>query len=190
MPVQKITKEEIIKISAGVFRVRGYHNTAMSDLAEACGLTKGLFYHYFSSKEELMKAVLLGVHLHFKKSLFAPAFGNALTPEEKLEKFLNKTRRLFSTAEGGCLMANTALETLGTSSEFTPYIRDFFEDWIAALAHIFEHTYQPEAARKVAEEIVQEFEGAVLFMRIFGETRYVEEVLERAKTRLGGAFGF
>lgn len=190
MPVQKITKEEIIKISAGVFRVRGYHNTAMSDLAEACGLTKGLFYHYFSSKEELMKAVLEGVHFYFKKTLFAPAFGNALSPEEKLEKFLSKVHKLFSTAEGGCLMANTALETLGTNTEFTPYIRAFFEDWINAMAHIYEHIYQPDAARKVAEEIVQEFEGAVLFMRIYNDTRYVQDVLERAKARFSGALGY
>jgi TetR/AcrR family transcriptional regulator, transcriptional repressor for nem operon len=184
MPVQKITKEEILFISAGVFRQRGYHNTSMSDLAEACDLTKGLFYHYFSSKEELMKAVLQGVHLHFKKTLFAPVFGNALSSEEKLQKFLKKAERLFSNADGGCLMANTALETLGTTTEFTPYIRSFFEDWISAMAHMYEHTYQPDVARKVAEEIVQEFEGAVLFMRIFGEKRFVDEVLERAVARL------
>jgi TetR/AcrR family transcriptional regulator, transcriptional repressor for nem operon len=184
MPLQKITKEEIIKISAGVFRLRGYHNTSMSDLAEACDLTKGLFYHYFASKEDLMKAVLQGLHTHFKKTLFAAAFGNALSPEEKLQKFLKKAERLFSTVEGGCLMANTALETLGTTTAFTPYIRSFFEDWISAMAHIYEHTYQPETARRVAEEIVQEFEGAVLFMRIFGEKRFVDEVLERAMARL------
>ncbi|TAE27389.1 MAG: TetR/AcrR family transcriptional regulator [Candidatus Kapaibacterium sp.] len=183
MPVQKITKEEIITIAAGVFRQKGYHNTSMSDLAEACGLTKGLFYHYFSSKEELMKAVLQGVHFHFKKSLFAPAFGNALSPQEKLEKFLGKAKRLFATVDGGCLMANTALETLGTNVEFTPFIRAFFEDWISAMAHIYEHTYQPEVARKVAEEIVQEFEGAVLFMRIYGETRFIDEMLKRAQLR-------
>ena len=31
---------------------------------------------------------------------------------------------------------------------------------------------------------MQEFEGAVLFMRIFGEKRFVDDVLERAMARL------
>eukprot|EP01036_Dinobryon_divergens_P056905 gene56905-75990_t len=35
MPVQKITKDEILLKSSDVFRVKGYHNTSMQDLAEA-----------------------------------------------------------------------------------------------------------------------------------------------------------
>ena len=35
MPVQKITKAEILLKSSDVFRVKGYHNTSMQDLAES-----------------------------------------------------------------------------------------------------------------------------------------------------------
>jgi len=184
MPVQKLSKEEIILTSAGVFRKRGYNNTSMADLAAACGLTKGIFYHHFENKEELMKAVLHSVHLHFKTTLFSLAYSDKLSPEEKLEKFLSKAQRMFSKSDGGCLMANTALETLSTLPEFAPYLRDFFRDWTDALTEIFSATYQAEAARRIAEQSVQEFEGAVMFMRIYGDKRYVDEMLERAKMRL------
>lgn len=184
MPVQKITKEEIILKAAGIFRRRGYYNTSMSDLAEECGLTKGLFYHYFASKEELMTAVLDGVHQHFKRTLFATAYGQNLAPEEKLEKFLGKAKRMFIDTVGGCLMGNIALETISTEPEFAPYLRRFFGDWVAALASIYEATYQPETAQTIAEQVVQEFEGAVMFMRVFGDKRYLDEVLERATARL------
>lgn len=184
MPLQKISREEMIFTSAQVFRKQGYHNTSMNDLAEACGLTKGIFYHHFESKEELMKAVLHGVHLHFKTTLFALAYSDKLTPEEKLEKFLAKAQRMFSKNEGGCLMANTALETLSSLPEFAPYLKEFFQDWIDAMAQIYSAVYQEEKAKRIAEQSVQEFEGAVMFLRIFGDKRYMDDMLERAKLRL------
>jgi AcrR family transcriptional regulator len=146
--------------------------------------TKGLFYHYFDSKEELMKAVLHSVYVHFKTKLFSLAYSDVLAPEEKLAKFLDKAERLFLHSEGGCLMANIALETLTTQPEFVPFIRQFFMEWTDAMAHIYEAVYQPEAARSVAEQTVQEFEGAVLFMRVFGDKRYLSDALERAVKRL------
>jgi TetR/AcrR family transcriptional repressor of nem operon len=184
MPIQKLSKDEIIFTSAQVFRKRGYNNTSMADLAEACGLTKGIFYHHFENKEELMKAVLHGVHLHFKVTLFALAYSDKLTPEEKLEKFLGKAQKMFSKNDGGCLMANTALETLSTQPEFAPYLKEFFRGWIDALAAIYSARYQEDAARRIAEQTVQEFEGAVMFLRIFGDKRYMDEMLERARLRL------
>ena len=57
MALQKITKEEIIRIGIDLFRKQGYNRTSMNDLALACGLQKGSFYHYFSSKEALMSAI-------------------------------------------------------------------------------------------------------------------------------------
>ena len=58
MPVQKISKEEILSATLDAFRQKGYYNTSMEDLAQACGLHKGSFYHHFSSKEVLMKTIL------------------------------------------------------------------------------------------------------------------------------------
>jgi hypothetical protein len=41
MPIQKITKEELLRTSAQAFRANGFTNTSMADLALACGLNQG-----------------------------------------------------------------------------------------------------------------------------------------------------
>ena len=74
MPVQKVTKEEILLRASDVFRTKGYHNTSMQDIAQSCGLLKGSLYHHFPSKEMLMKDLLFSINNYMKD---IPAIGNA-----------------------------------------------------------------------------------------------------------------
>ena len=41
MAIKKTSKEEILKESIKLFKIRGYSNTSMANMAEACGLIKG-----------------------------------------------------------------------------------------------------------------------------------------------------
>jgi TetR/AcrR family transcriptional regulator, cholesterol catabolism regulator len=43
--------------AARVFAERGYDQTSVPELAEALGLAAGSLYHYFPSKEELLRAI-------------------------------------------------------------------------------------------------------------------------------------
>jgi AcrR family transcriptional regulator len=45
---------EICQTAAQIFHDRGYHATAVSDIARALGITKAGLYHYFESKEALL----------------------------------------------------------------------------------------------------------------------------------------
>ena len=53
-------RDEIITTAARLFAERGYHATTLDDIAQAIGSTKGLIYHYFRSKAELVQQVRLG----------------------------------------------------------------------------------------------------------------------------------
>ena len=44
---------EIVEAAAAVFRVKGYSNTSMRDIAEQAGILGGSLYHHFTSKEAL-----------------------------------------------------------------------------------------------------------------------------------------
>ncbi len=50
------TRERILKTALGVIRQRGLADTSIADLCGAAGVTKGAFFHHFSSKEELAVA--------------------------------------------------------------------------------------------------------------------------------------
>jgi AcrR family transcriptional regulator len=42
-----------------LFSEYGYENTSISAIAKEAGMSKGLLYHYFSGKEELLKEIMI-----------------------------------------------------------------------------------------------------------------------------------
>jgi len=58
---EKIRIESQEKILAAAFKlmsVRGYESTSIAQIAKEAGISKGLMYNYFSSKEDLLKALI------------------------------------------------------------------------------------------------------------------------------------
>src|ERR1041385_6833359 len=51
-------REQIIDAALLVFSQKGFERTTNKDIAQAAGITAGLIYHYFESKEELLKAAI------------------------------------------------------------------------------------------------------------------------------------
>ncbi|MDQ3788307.1 MAG: TetR/AcrR family transcriptional regulator [Actinomycetota bacterium] len=50
---------EVLDAAAAVFAHRGYEATSLDDIADALGATKGLIYHHYRSKEDLLLGVLV-----------------------------------------------------------------------------------------------------------------------------------
>ena len=53
-----VTRETLIKIALDLFLEYGYENTTVTQIMRAANLSKGGMYHYFSSKEEILDAVI------------------------------------------------------------------------------------------------------------------------------------
>src|SRR6185437_14513665 len=51
-------RDGILKSAARLFAAKGYPNTSIVDLAEACNSSRGALYHYFESKEQILLAIL------------------------------------------------------------------------------------------------------------------------------------
>ncbi|NNE57320.1 MAG: TetR/AcrR family transcriptional regulator [Hellea sp.] len=47
-------RRAVIRAAGEAFRRRGYHNTSMTEIAKALGLTKTALYYYVNSKEEIL----------------------------------------------------------------------------------------------------------------------------------------
>lgn len=51
-------RNEILKSALPLFSLRGYDAVKVDDITKECGCSHGLFYHYFSSKEDLFRAMM------------------------------------------------------------------------------------------------------------------------------------
>ena len=53
-------RQSFVDKAAELFASEGFHKSSISSLAKACGTSEAALYHYFSSKEEILHAVMKG----------------------------------------------------------------------------------------------------------------------------------
>jgi AcrR family transcriptional regulator len=83
-------REQLITCAARLFAERGYHTTSVSDIVEALGVGKGVFYWYFSSKEALL-AELLKASNHDLRKRQQQAIGDEPDPLRRIELGIRAT---------------------------------------------------------------------------------------------------
>lgn len=184
MPIQKVTREEILSKSLEVFRSRGYHHTSMTDLANAVGLLKGSFYHYFDSKETLMKEVLSSINLLLKESVFPIAYDSKLSIELRMETMLKRFSKTVFSAEGGCIVGNTILETVNQYPVFKKVLQEIIIGWMDALTYLYAHSHSLKQAQKLAEQTIMEYEGAIMMAKLYGKGHFYKDCYLRTLQRL------
>ena len=67
------------------FATNGYHPTSVAEIVEGLGVGKGVFYWYFDSKEELLRAILADGQVDLRRRQRA-AIAGAATPMERIER--------------------------------------------------------------------------------------------------------
>jgi AcrR family transcriptional regulator len=85
----------IVEEAARLFAAKGFDGASLADLAEACGMSKSLFYHYYPSKEAILHAVMDG---HMEELLAAIDDQPAEDPARALRDFARRLLRLYAGA--------------------------------------------------------------------------------------------
>ncbi len=184
MPKQKADEQTIIIEALKLFRKKSYFNTSMSDIAAACGLQKGSLYHYFSSKEDLMKRVIKMVHEFFKTNVFSHAYDRSIPPLKRLENLFISAEKVFLDEERGNLLGNIGVETALMAPEFNTLVQRFFLDFFHAVKTIYLDKYPEKIATELAERSVAEIEGSLMFSRVFNDHNYLKNTIKRILNRL------
>ena len=83
-------KREIVAIVEELFLEKGYEETTIDDILEKTGLSKGGFYHYFNSKEEVLSESINTLVQDVLIALESIISDDRLNALEKLKLFMKK----------------------------------------------------------------------------------------------------
>jgi len=86
--IREEKKALIMNVALEHFAREGYHNTTISHIARHAGISKGLMYNYFTSKDELLSAIINRSMDEISK-YFDPDRDGYLT-EEEFDLFIRK----------------------------------------------------------------------------------------------------
>ncbi len=179
MPIIKTSKEEVLQKVISTVRKKGIANSSMSELAKDCGIQKSHFYYYFDNKDSLINDMLANVNSYMQYNLNKILTNDALSVKAKLKEIDSLIFKLFLKNDGGCVMANTALESAHANPLYFQEIKRFFDNFIAGLKQLLVAKYSPLKAQELAEQIVQDMEGGILLMRVYKDKKYLENAVKR-----------
>lgn len=175
----KSSREDILKNAIRLFKINGYYNTTMSNIADECGLIKGSIYHHFKSKEEIGLEALKYIHIYFNEHIFSIAYQENISSKERIKRFVKKTDDYFLHSEGGCLLGNFALEVAASNPSFRDEIKAYFTDWEKALTHIFLSKYNAVESDALSQEFVALTQGEIMMMNLYGSSENYLKVGEK-----------
>jgi AcrR family transcriptional regulator len=81
------TRQAIIDAGVALFNEYGYHATAVRDVVERAGITKGAFYHHFDSKETLLRFIHQE-YLDYQLEIFGEVVTHPASPREHLKELI------------------------------------------------------------------------------------------------------
>src|SRR4051794_34751466 len=129
------TRDRLIESARYLFWERGFAGTSMSDLLTHAGVNSGSFYHFFESKEALLREVLEGYLHALRPMVVDPAFAKAEEPVARIFAILEgyRGRILQTECKYGCPLGRLALEIDPENRPAHKLIAENFRGWIQAV---------------------------------------------------------
>jgi AcrR family transcriptional regulator len=106
--IREQARKQIIEAAFELFANEGYGKTSIAAVAQKAAVSKGLIYHYFGSKQEILEAILeqlvaLGEEM--------TSFPDNFTAQDKIRQILEQTFIFIQHKSGiGKLMVSLALQ--------------------------------------------------------------------------------
>ena len=92
--MKKSTKERILETSLQLFHKHGYHGVTIDQIVSEAGTSKGGFYHYYKSKDELLYEIH-DVFISYVIEKAERSYIQTSSPIEKLSAILHSFIKVF-----------------------------------------------------------------------------------------------
>jgi AcrR family transcriptional regulator len=181
------TRDRLIHSARYLFWERGYAGTSMADLLAHADVNSGSFYHFFESKEALLREVLSGYLEALRPMVVDPAFATTDEPVERIFAILAgyRDRILQTDCRYGCPLGRLALEIDPENRPAHKLIAENFHGWIAAVRECVDQlkarlpkNTDPEA---LATHVLAVMEGGVMISRSYGSVEPFDRAVKQLR---------
>lgn len=173
MPKRSETKSRLIESARYLFWERGFAATSMADLLHHAAVNSGSFYHFFESKEALLRAVLETYLVALKPMVVDPAFATTEDPVARIFAILAgyRERILQTDCKYGCPIGRLALEIDPENRPAHKLIAENFQGWIEVIrdcvSQINDKLPEGTDPESLATYVLAVMEGAVMLSRSY-----------------------
>src|SRR5574337_188352 len=124
-------REKLLETAQHLMLAKGYTATSVEEICEAANLTKGSFFHYFASKDELGKAVLERYVNTVFQAIHQAPFLKKSDPLQRLNGYIDFMAALAKdpARRSGCLLGNFAQVLSDTHPEIRTQCAAHFNGW-------------------------------------------------------------
>ncbi len=187
MPNVLPTRDRLINSARYLFWERGFAGTSMADLLAHADVNSGSFYHFFESKEALLREVLEGYLQALRPMIVDPAFARTDEPVERIFGILAgyRDRILQTDCKYGCPLGRLALEIDPENRPAHRLIAENFQGWIGAVRdcidqvkHRFPKGTDPDA---LATYVLAVMEGGVMISRSYGSVEPFDRAVKQLR---------
>jgi len=183
-------KQAIIEAAAALVYARGVRATSMDDVGRAAGVGKGQLYHYFSTREDLLGAVVehqldqvMGEYERFRTDTWKGLRGwfDALLEGQRSRGFR------------GCPVGSLAAELSAESDELRACVAQAFDRWESSLAASLTRMKTRGALTRsarpheLAQTTLAAIQGGYLLSSAAADPRPMQRALSAAYARLRAA---
>ena len=167
------TKDKLLDAAQRLMLAKGFPATTVDEICETAGLTKGSFFHYFASKDDLGKAVLDHYARRGLEALNTASFRQQRDPLKRVLASIDYWIDLINnpSMECGCLLGNFAQELSDTHPEIRVRCAQYFDQWTTMLKQDFDEAKATSRIRAhidtqgLAEHYVAAVEGGLLLTK-------------------------
>ena len=135
--IRKRSQENIQAAAFELFARRGYAQTSISQIAKAAGVSKGLLYNYFDSKEDLLLRIVEQA-IEEGEEAMSVMFSEELSAQDKLHLILEGSfQMVLAKPEYWKFMTSLALQT-EVAQQIEPLVKKKTDMALQAAGAIFE----------------------------------------------------
>ena len=176
-------KDQLAQSALRLMLDKGYAATTVDEICEHAGASKGSFYYFFETKEDIGVAALEAFHQNADNLMQSGKYMEIEDPIERAFGFIDHAEAVSKKIWGdGCLLGTFATDVAHTRPAIRKRVIALFERATANVAQIF----QPIAARRrkgptavqLAKQYIAVLEGSIVLAKAHDDWKRIPQGLQ------------